>query len=112
MGAHDAIAGPLAAHLVDVASDRGDECTADDLSGRVIRSAQTLALECYRRGFAAAVAELQAREAAALDDAPTQPRIAATCAESQTLPIARGLWDADTPARPVDVAKLRDSRRG
>jgi hypothetical protein len=112
VGAHRDIAGPLAQHLLELAADRGPECTTDDLSGRCYRSGEALALECYRRGFAAAVAELQAREAAALEDAPTQPRIAATCAESQTLPIARGLWDADTPARPVDVAKLRDSRRG
>lgn len=74
MGAHDDIAGPLAKHLLELASARGPETTTDDLSAREVLSGQSYGLECYRRGYAAGVADQRAREAAAggFEDEPTK----------------------------------------
>jgi hypothetical protein len=107
MGAHRDVAGPLAAHLVDIASDRGPDTTSDDLSTAVTSSAHSLALECWRRGYIAAIADVRESHDAAFDDAPTG-RYERPTAESCT---QRATDDPDaTPVRPISVAELKASR--
>jgi hypothetical protein len=98
MSAHRDLGGPLAVHLVDIASDRGPDTTSDDLSTPVVRSSERFGLEMWRRGYAAAIADIRASHDAGFDDAPTQriPRPAQS--------------EDETPVRPISVADMKASR--
>lgn len=105
MGVRDDIASPLEQFLLLLADDRN--CLTDDLSVAMLRAAETYGLECYRRG---GEAQRKAMAAEAFDNAPTGQYTRPAPAESQTMPVARGLWEADpeaaTPIRPPAVVTV------